>query len=100
MPGRPRTMAKKVAEFEEQAICLSADVFLTIPDHCREYPDPDDPLNRAWNDAVEATVQASIELERLGDLLRVKARITEPGPTARLFTDEPVSSEPGQDKRD
>ena len=86
-------MAKTVAELEEQAICLSTDVFLTIPAQYHERPDADDALNRAWNNAVEATMRASVACERLGDLLRAKAGITGPGPTARFFTDDPEDGE-------
>ena len=88
MPGRPRKMARKVAEFEEVAIYLSADVFYTIPLQYRRQPNPRDPLNRAWNHALKATGQASIELERLGDLLRAKAGISEPGPSALFVADD------------
>ena len=87
MPGRPLKMAKKVAELEEQAMGLSADVLLTMPAQYRERPDFKDALNVAWNAAVEATMLASIKLEELGDLLRQKAGITEPGPAAETLAD-------------
>jgi len=89
MPGRPVTMARKVGEYEEAAVCLSAEVFAAMPTQYREQPDSDDPVNWAWQCAVRATMQASIELERLGDLLRAKAEINEPGPTAQSLASGP-----------
>lgn len=42
---------------------------------------------------TEAAGWASIELERLGDLLRAKAGITEPGPTAQFLADDATDDE-------
>jgi hypothetical protein len=80
-------MAKKCAAFEEQAVQLAGEVYLATPTQYRVQPDPVDPLNRAWNVAAHATLLAVIVLEQLGNLLRAKAGIIEPGPTARFFAD-------------
>lgn len=85
MAGRPKTMAKRVGVLEEQAVWLSLEVFKARPSQYREKPDAGDPINAAWNDAMEIAHMASICLERLGDLLRKKAGITEPGPTKCFF---------------
>ena len=77
-------MAKKAAEFEEQAGCLFFDVFLTMPKQYKENPDSDDAICQAWNKSQDATMRASIALRRLGDLLRATAGITEPGPSERF----------------
>ncbi len=94
MAGRPLKMAEKAAEFEDAAICLSGEVFLAMPGQYRRDPMPDDPLCRAWNDCVRATMCAVNACERLGDLLRERAGITEPGPTKEFFADEPLCSAP------
>jgi hypothetical protein len=86
MPGRPRKMAKKVTELEDQAVGLSVDVFLAIPAQYLERPDFDDPLTCAWCNAVTASMWACVQLERLGDMLRAKAGITEPGPAALFLS--------------
>jgi hypothetical protein len=82
-------MAKRVTELEERALDVAIDMFTAVPAQYRERPDPDDPLGAAWVTALKAATQASIDLERLGDLLRAKAGIAEPGPTAQLMADEP-----------
>ena len=88
MAGRPRTMAKKAAEFEEQALCLMANVYLTAPAPYRESRNPGDALGRAWSNVLRAAMLVSVETERLGALLRAKAGITEPGPSVDFFTEQ------------
>ena len=87
MAGRPRKMAKRVSAFEQRALDLFNDMFDARPEQYREHPNEDDPLNAAWNDAVGAVTSAMNELEALGDLLREKAGITDPGPTAVYFAE-------------
>ena len=93
MAGRPRKMASKAAEFEGQAIQLSAEVFLTIPQQYRNKPNSKDPICQAWNLCMETTMSASVACEQLGDLLRAKAGITEPGPTKALLSNPPDEAE-------
>ena len=88
MPGRPRTMAKKISKIEEQVTAAAAELFVVEPRQYRESRQSEDPLGRAWNAAVDATMLASIKLEELGDLLRKKAGITEPGPAAKILADD------------
>lgn len=87
MAGRPIKMAEKVAGFEVQAMELSAEVFLAVPESYRQRPDLRDRVGQAWHACMVATMQASIACERLGDMLRSKAGILEPGPS-RTFLDE------------
>jgi hypothetical protein len=93
-------MARKVGELESAAIQLFRGMFLTMPAQYRDKPDPDDPLGMAWNSARMSVALASVELERLGDLLRAKAGITEPGPSAQFLAasltddDSPEPSDP------
>ncbi len=86
-------MARKAAEFEEQAGCLFIDVFLTMPKQYKENPDSDDAICQAWNESQDATMRASIALQRLGDLLRAKAGITEPGPSEKFCKGLPENKE-------
>ena len=72
---------------EEMAIGLSAETFLYTPQQYLDNPNPGDPIGRAWNQCVHATMGASIACERLGDLLRAKAGIKEPGPTEEFMAD-------------
>jgi len=88
MPGRPKMMALKVGKLEEQATALAAEMFMVQPAMYRGNRQSEDPLRRAWNAAVDATMLASIKLEELGDLLRKKAGITEPGPAAKTLADD------------
>ncbi len=87
MAGRPVKMAEKVTALEERAFCLSADVFCERPKQYRERP-TDDPICVAWNDAADATMLATLATEKLGNLLREKAHITEPGPNEKMALDD------------
>ncbi len=79
MAGRPRKKAERVTGLEEEAMCLHMGMFSEIPKQYREHPD-DDELSRAWSDALDATGLADTAMQKLGGLLRKKAKITEPGP--------------------
>ena len=78
MPGRPKTMAKKVTELEERAMVLEGDLAELIPgqyvkrDNCG--PDPLG-LGQAWRNASDAALNAYCALAELGDILRNKAGI-------------------------
>ena len=82
MAGRPKMMAKRVTELEAEALDFSFRVCSACPD---QYHKPsDDPLCEAWGVAVSGAIGASRELQRLGDILRKKAGITEPGPVQQF----------------
>ena len=83
MPGRPQKKSEAVTALEDQALALSMNLFCEIPQQYLERPDSD-PLCQAWNDAVDATGIASTAMEKLGHMLRKKAKITEPGPLERI----------------
>ncbi len=87
MAGRPVKMAEKATTLEARALQLSYDVFCEVP---RQYLDrpTDDPICVAWNDAVDATILATLATEKLGNLLREKAHITEPGPNEKMALDD------------
>ena len=93
MAGRPKMMEKKVTGIEAKAFCLSAEVFCEVPKQYLDRPTAD-PICVAWNDAVDATMLAMIATEKLGNLLRAKANITEPGPQEKIALDDGESYEP------
>ena len=82
MPGRPKTMAKKVSELEERADTLADDVCMAWPAMYAQNPRSEDRICRAWRDAVDTTYSAAEALGNLADRLRAKAGIREPGPSA------------------
>ncbi len=84
MAGRPKKMAERVTALEEQALCVELDMFLEIPRMYFEQPN-DAPLCVAWNEAIEAVCLAHLAMEKLGEMLRKKAKITEPGPYEKLM---------------
>jgi len=52
-----------------------------------ERPESDDPICSAWIKCAYASTMTSIACERLGDLPRTKAGISDPGPTAAYLAD-------------
>ncbi len=50
----------------------------------------------AWNDAADAATLAHLSLQKLGDMLRKKAKITAPGPYEGILVaeGEPYDSTP------
>lgn len=84
MAGRPKKMAERVTAIEDQALCVNMGLFCEIPQMYLEQP-TDDPLCVAWNEAKDAVMLANIAMEKLGDMLRKKAKITEPGPYEKLM---------------
>ena len=84
MAGRPVKMAEKVTALEEKAFCLSAEVFCEIPRQYLDRPTAD-PICIAWNDAADATMLTDIAMNKLGNMLRKKAKITEPGPYEKIL---------------
>lgn len=87
MPGRPKTMIRRVGQLEEVGQALACEVLEACPrQYLDGYPDkpPVDPIGRAWVDAAETAVAAAEALERLTGLLRMKAGITEPRPAEPL----------------
>lgn len=93
MAGRPRKMVRRVEEFEKLVTMLAMYTFETIPEQYREKPNPNDRLSVARNNAMRLTMHTSIALDALGDLLRAKAGITEPGPSAQFWSDPPDGAE-------
>lgn len=72
---------------------LSMGVFLEMPKQYRERPNYD-PICQAWNDALDATALATTAMDKLGGLLRSKAKITEPGPCEKIFLEDGETYEP------
>ncbi len=68
-------------------------MFSGIPKQYRDRPDGG-PLCQAWNDAVDAATLARLAMQKLGDMLRRKASITEPSPCSQLITAKGEPSEP------
>lgn len=96
MAGRPLKMVRRVEELEETAIDLSVGVYFTIPEQYLDSSAPTDPICAAWNQCVKLTMLASLACERLGDLLRGRAGITEPSPRQRFFADAEDGAQAGQ----
>lgn len=84
MPGRPKTMAKKVTELEERAFKLAADVFLAAPQRYLDDPAPKNEAGCLWKLSAEFAKATLLALEELAMFLREKANITDPGPTERF----------------
>ena len=87
MPGRPQKKSEAVTALEDKALALAMNLFCEIPQQYLERPDSD-PLCQAWNDAMDATGIAGVAMKKLGDMLRKKAKITEPGPGERIFLED------------
>ena len=82
MPGRPRTMLRRVERLEVAAYELANAMSQTIPDQYRTRPDGGDYTAETWKDALDAAIHAWTMIAELGDALREKARIPGDGPTA------------------
>ena len=87
MAGQPHRTAKRVTDLEARSLQLMLDTAKIAPEHYREKPDEQDALCMAWNDAASQTSIALFALADLGDLVREKAGITEPGPWARCVAE-------------
>lgn len=87
------TKAKHVAACEAAAAQLAADVFRLAPD--RYLTDPSLPARddtaRRWKQAVDTMLDAALELQALGEWLRLKAGIGEPSPFAELVQSADVA---------
>ena len=93
MAGRPRKKAEAVTGLEEEALSLEMGLFLEMPEQYREKPNSDR-LCTAWNDAMDAVALASTAMEKLGNMLRKKAKISEPGPYEQMCVDGGDAHEP------
>ncbi len=91
--GRPRQEAERVTGLEEQARSVEVGMFSEIPKQYGDRPDGG-PLCMAWNDALDAATLAHLALQKLGDMLRRKANIAEPGPCEQPITAEGAPCEP------
>ena len=85
MAGRPKTQAKKVREFEEWFLNFESGFSAVVPGMYLDRPDSNDQLNKAWNCAVDSIMLANSMLAGLGDMLRARAGIKEPGPSQQLL---------------
>ena len=86
MAGRPIKKSEKVTALEEEALSLEMGLFSEMPEQYREKPNSDR-LCTTWNDALDAVMLASTAMEKLGNMLRKKAKITEPGPYEKILVD-------------
>jgi hypothetical protein len=68
-------------------------MFKEMPKQYLERPDGG-PLCQAWNDAVDAATLTHLAMQKLGDMLRRKANIAEPGPYEELIVAEGKTYEP------
>ena len=93
MAGRPRKKAEAVTCLEDKALYLDLSMFSEIPRQYLERPDYD-PLCEAWNDAMDGATLTSIAMQRLGNMLRKKAKITEPGPYEKILLEDGETYKP------
>ena len=91
--GRPRQEAERVTGLEEQARSVEIGMFKEMTKRYRERP-ADGPLCTAWNDAVDAATLTRLAMQKLGDMLRRKAQIADPGPCGQLLTAKGEPCEP------
>ena len=87
-------MAKRVTALEDRALQLTDDLLKIVPSQYLGHPNDGDPFNAAWNRAVDRVYDSLFAIADLGNLVREKAGITEPGPVARLVEKEKESEEP------
>ena len=92
MAGQPHRTAKRVTDLEARSLQLMFDTSRFAPEHYRKKPNDHDPLNKAWNGAVDRTTDTLFALADLGDLVRQKAGITELGPWARCVAESEESA--------
>ena len=93
MAGRPRKKAEAVTALEGEALSLEMGMFSEMPEQYREKPNSDR-LCTAWNDAMDAVALTSTAMEKLGNMLRKKAKITEPGPWEKCLAEDEETYEP------
>ena len=94
MAGRPRTMAKRVTALEDRALQLTDDLLKIVPSQYLGHPNDGDPFNAAWNRAVDRVHDSMYAFAGLGNLVREKAGIVEPGPVALFWAEREGSEEP------
>lgn len=97
MPGRPKTMAKKVGELEEAAVRLAWALGNQVPRRALVDVATTDAVLRAWRKAVNGTLVGSIGLQILGSAVREKAGIVGPGPSMTFFDRNPPPDSKGED---
>ena len=78
---------------EEQARSVEVGMFKEMPKQYLERPDGG-PLCMAWNDAVDAATLARLAMQKLGDMVRKKGKITEPALPNKLITAKGEPCEP------
>ena len=76
---REKIKAKFVTVLEHKALSVEIGMFSQMPQRYRECPD-NSPLCLAWLDAADASRLLHVAMQKLGDMLRKSAQITEPGP--------------------
>ena len=91
--GRPRQVAERVTGLEAQARSVEVGMIKELPKKYLERPDGG-PLCMAWNDALDAAALARLAMQKLGDMLRRKANIAEPGPCEQFLTAKGAPYEP------
>ena len=75
MPGRPRTMFKRVSKIEKLAEELAGALERTIPEQYLAEPKPDDRLGRLWFRAYDAVLGAQFAIEHLNLHLGIRAGV-------------------------
>ena len=87
MAGRPKMMAKKMTDLEAKTNEMFDLISEYIPEQYElfEGPTGKDPLCDAWNTALFAVTDAMQRMNQLARMLRDKAGIDEPEPSAAVL---------------
>ncbi len=91
--GRPRQEAERVTVLEHKALQVEIGMFKEMPKQHLERPDGG-PLYMAWNDALDAATLARLAMQKLGNMVRKKGKITESALPNKLITAKGEPCEP------
>ena len=72
MPGRPRTMLKRVDELAARAFDLGNELFSLMPAQYRESPNANDRIGEAWRHALDSATSSCIAIRDLRELIAEK----------------------------
>jgi hypothetical protein len=89
MAGRPKSMAKKFGDLECELHELASCVFSEAQ---MRSANANDTLAVAWRHALDAVCVASVEMQRLGNLLRRRAGMNDLSPLQRLDAEMQANS--------
>lgn len=80
MAGRPRTMAKRLTDFESKVVELLQALDELMPELYRKHESPNSDPAYLWTNAVDTLSDAGSSVDSLARFYREKAGITGDGP--------------------